>query len=124
MMLAGLRDFLGIEIEDDQDANEATRRPARQRLECFDPLDVEDAAEILNAVRIAPVLVNLSGMEKDEALRMWDMLCGAVYAISGTIMKVSADVFTAGPAGCKFISSAVDGVAAPEDTMNRMRACR
>ena len=44
-----------------------------------------------------PVVVNLESAEKDVARRIVDFLSGSVYALDGTIQKVSNSIFIVAP---------------------------
>lgn len=44
-----------------------------------------------------PVVINLESAEKDVARRIVDFLSGSVYALDGTIQKVSNSIFIVAP---------------------------
>lgn len=62
------------------------------------PQDIDDAQEISNHLKEnKPVIVNLESMEKDPAQRIVDFFCGAVYALDGSIYRVSNTIFLITP---------------------------
>jgi len=61
--------------------------------ETFD--DAQDICEHLKSKK--PVVVNLEDMEKDIAQRVIDFLSGSVYALDGSIQKVSNGIFIIAP---------------------------
>ena len=50
------------------------------------------------------VLLNLDGISDDEAQRMLDFSSGAVYALSGSIQRVSGNIFLLTPEGLGIIA--------------------
>jgi len=61
--------------------------------ETFD--DAQDICEHLKSKK--PVVVNLEDMEKESAQRVIDFLSGSVYALDGSIQKVSNGIFIIAP---------------------------
>jgi cell division inhibitor SepF len=62
------------------------------------PENFEDAKDICDHLKNKkPVVINLEGLEKDSAQRVVDFLSGSVYAVDGTIQKVSAGIFVIAP---------------------------
>lgn len=62
------------------------------------PESIDDAQEISNHLKDKkPVIVNLESMEKEAAQRIVDFFCGAVYALDGSIYRVSATIFLLAP---------------------------
>lgn len=61
--------------------------------------DVFDDASIIcdHLKEKRPVVINLESAEKDVARRIVDFLSGAVYALDGTIQKVSNSIFIVAP---------------------------
>lgn len=50
------------------------------------------------------VMLNLDGISDDEAQRMLDFASGAVYALSGSIQRVSGNIFVLTPEGLGIIA--------------------
>ncbi|HOJ10543.1 MAG TPA: cell division protein SepF [Clostridiales bacterium] len=62
------------------------------------PHNFEDAQDICNHLKDnKPVIVNLESMEKEPAQRIVDFFCGSVYALDGSIYKVSSSIFLITP---------------------------
>jgi cell division inhibitor SepF len=57
--------------------------------------DAQDICDHLKDKR--PVVINLEGIEKQDAQRIIDFLSGSVYALDGSIQKVSCDIFVIAP---------------------------
>lgn len=41
----------------------------------------------------SPIILNIEGLEKNQARRILDFISGAVYGINGSVQKVGSDVF-------------------------------
>jgi len=62
------------------------------------PQNIDDAQEISNHLKEnKPVIVNLESMDKEPAQRIVDFFCGAVYALDGSIYRVSNSIFLITP---------------------------
>lgn len=62
------------------------------------PEKFEDAQDICDHLKSnKPIVVNLEGLEKESAKKILDFLSGAVYALDGTIQKVSVNIFLIAP---------------------------
>ncbi len=62
------------------------------------PDTFDDAQEICDHLKNKkPVVINLEGIEKQDAQRIIDFLSGSVYALDGSIQKVSGDIFVIAP---------------------------
>jgi len=48
-------------------------------------------------------MLNLDGISDDEAQRMLDFASGAVYALTGSIQRVSGNIFVLTPEGLGII---------------------
>ncbi len=57
--------------------------------------DAQDICDHLKAKK--PVVINLEGIEKSDAQRIIDFLSGSIYALDGSIQKVSCDIFVIAP---------------------------
>ncbi len=57
--------------------------------------DAQDICDHLKAKK--PVVINLEGIEKTDAQRIIDFLSGSIYALDGSIQKVSCDIFVIAP---------------------------
>ena len=64
----------------------------------FQPMSYEDTQSVIdNLKNRKPVVVNLEALDLDVAQRVLDFMSGAVYAINGTIQKVSRCIFVLAP---------------------------
>lgn len=64
------------------------------------PKNTNESVVIIDSVRDNKTcIVNLEGVDKDEAQRIADFLSGALYALNGEIQRVSNDIFITAPAG-------------------------
>ncbi|MFZ5974556.1 MAG: cell division protein SepF [Bacillota bacterium] len=64
----------------------------------FQPMSYEDTQSVIdNLKNRKPVVVNLETLDLDVAQRVLDFMSGAVYAINGTIQKVSRCIFVLAP---------------------------
>ncbi|EGD47183.1 protein of unknown function DUF552 [Ruminiclostridium papyrosolvens DSM 2782] len=62
------------------------------------PNTFDDAQDICDHLKSKkPVVINLEGIEKQDAQRIIDFLSGSVYALDGSIQKVSCDIFVIAP---------------------------
>lgn len=62
------------------------------------PENFDDAQEICDHLKAnKPVVINLEQLEKEFGQRILDFLSGAVYALDGTIQKVSTSIFIIAP---------------------------
>lgn len=62
------------------------------------PENFDDAQDICDHLKNKkPVIVNLEELEKDLAQRIIDFLSGSVYALDGSIQKVSGGIFIIAP---------------------------
>ncbi len=57
--------------------------------------DAQDICDHLKSKK--PVVINLEGIEKADAQRIIDFLSGSIYALDGSIQKVSSDIFVIAP---------------------------
>ncbi|MBR4173379.1 MAG: cell division protein SepF [Clostridia bacterium] len=61
---------------------------------CFS--NVTDAADQLKQRR--PVILDVTGLDTDEAKRTVDFISGTVYGVNGHVQKISSGIFIATPA--------------------------
>ncbi len=62
------------------------------------PTTFDDAQDICDHLKSKkPVVINLEGIEKSDAQRIIDFLSGSIYALDGSIQKVSCDIFVIAP---------------------------
>ncbi|MDO4571850.1 MAG: cell division protein SepF [Clostridia bacterium] len=64
----------------------------------YHPVSYEDTQAIIdNLKNRKPVIVNMEELEVDIAQRILDFLSGAVYALNGTMCKISRGIFVVAP---------------------------
>lgn len=64
----------------------------------YHPVSYEDTQAIIdNLKNRKPIIVNMEELDVDCAQRILDFLSGAVYALSGTMCKVSRGIFVVAP---------------------------
>ena len=64
----------------------------------YHPVSYEDTQSIIdNLKNRKPVIVNMEELELDTAQRILDFLSGAVYALNGTMCKISLGIFVVAP---------------------------
>lgn len=64
----------------------------------YHPVSYEDTQSIIdNLKNRKPVIVNMEDLELDTAQRILDFLSGAVYALNGTMCKISRGIFVVAP---------------------------
>lgn len=72
----------------------------------IEPTDYEDVQDICdNLKNKKPIIINFENLDKDIARRMVDFISGAVYAIDGTIQKVSNGIVIAAPPNVDILGS-------------------
>src|SRR5690554_1059724 len=72
----------------------------------FQALTYDDTQNIIdNLKNRKPIIVNLESLEQDLAQRVLDFMSGAVYALDGTIQKVSRNIFVLVPSNIDIIGN-------------------
>lgn len=72
----------------------------------FQPLSYEDSQAIVDNLRARkPVIVNMVDLERECAQRVLDFMAGAVYALSGTIRRVSYGIFVIVPSNVSIVGN-------------------
>ncbi len=68
------------------------------KLSIHEPLNYDDAPKIIDDLkRRRTVVVNLEQLEPATKRQIFDFINGGVYALEGTIQKVSTDIFVLAP---------------------------
>ena len=71
---------------------------AQQKMIVYHPVSYEDTQIIIdNLKNRKPVIVNMEDLEVECAQRILDFLSGAIYALSGTMCKISRGIFVVAP---------------------------
>ena len=75
----------------------------------FQPMSYEDSQAIVDNLRACkPVIVNMVDLERECAQRVLDFMAGAVYALNGTIRRVSYGIFVIVPSNVTIIGQDED----------------
>jgi FtsZ-interacting cell division protein YlmF len=70
------------------------------RMVVFQPQTYEDTQTIIDNLKARkPVIVNLESLNVDVAQRVLDFISGAIYALDGSVRKVSKGIFLLAPKG-------------------------
>ncbi len=73
---------------------------SRRGVEITDPANLEDAARVVDYLLQGIIItVNLESIEKRDAQRVADFLCGAAYSVQATISRISNHIFIITPSG-------------------------
>lgn len=66
----------------------------------FSPTSYEDVEIIINALKAGKsTMVHLSGLKTETAVRVLDMLSGAIYALGGGVYEMEKNIFMFSPSG-------------------------
>ncbi len=126
--------FIGLEDADDEELLEeeqpAAPAPSRKHKEpkasaeeaptpqsmagmkmiVYHPVAYDDAQSIAdNLKNHKPVIVNMEELDGACAQRVLDFLLGSVYALDGTISKISRGIFLVAPRNCDVVDNGDDG---------------
>ena len=71
---------------------------AAMKMIVYHPVSYEDAQNIIDNLKARkPVIVNMEELDVACAQRILDFISGAIYAINGTIAKISRGIFVVAP---------------------------
>lgn len=71
---------------------------AQLKMIVYHPISYEDTQNIIDNLKSRkPVIVNMEELELDCAQRILDFMAGAIYALNGTIYKISRGIFVVAP---------------------------
>lgn len=75
-------------------------QPKENKLSLFTPTSIEESSEIVNTlVSGITVVVNIEGIERTEAQRITDFMCGASHAVRGNLRRISTRILIIAPNG-------------------------
>lgn len=75
----------------------------------YQPMSFEDSTAIVDNLRARkPVIVNMVDLERECAQRVLDFMAGAVYALNGTIRRVSYGIFVIVPSNVAIVGNSED----------------
>lgn len=88
----------------------------------YEPRSYDEAQEIADHLRShRSVVVNLQRVRNDQAMRIIDFLSGTIYALSGSISKIGANIFLCTPDNVEIQGSITEILTEEHDYNNRMR---
>ena len=68
------------------------------RLVVYAPNHFEEVQVLVDHMKARrPVIVSLEGLDGDLARSMLDFVCGAAYALEGSMQKISGNIFLVAP---------------------------
>jgi len=72
----------------------------------YQPTSFEDTQTIINNLKTRkPIVLNLESLDAGLAQRVLDFISGAVYALDGTIQKVSRGIFVLAPSNIDIVGN-------------------
>lgn len=76
-----------------------------------EPTSYDEVQDICNNLKSKkPIIINFENIDKDVARRMVDFISGAVFALDGTIQKVSNGIVVVAPSNVDIMSSLRNGM--------------
>jgi len=82
------------------DKNQAVVPKQYQNVVVYDPKSPEDVQRLIDYLkRREPAIINLDDTDADVAQRILDFTAGAVYALNGSIHRISTNIFLLSPEG-------------------------
>ena len=82
--------------------------PTQLRVVVVQPNTFDEAKDITNHLKQdKPVVVNLESVDGALAHRIFDFLCGAVYALDGSIQKISNRIFIIAPENVEIMTDEI-----------------
>ena len=79
---------------------------AQQKMIVYHPISYEDTQNIIDNLKSRkPVIVNMEELEIDCAQRILDFMAGAIYALNGSIYKISRGIFVVAPTNYDIIGN-------------------
>lgn len=77
----------------------------------FQPQTYEDSQTIIDNLKAKkPIIVNLENLNIDVAQRVLDFISGAIYALDGSVRKVSKGIFLLAPKGIDIAGNFASGL--------------
>ena len=70
----------------------------------FDPTSYEDVEKMIDALKDGKnAIVHLEKLKKETAIRILDMLSGAIYALGGGVYEMEENIFMFSPTGVEIL---------------------
>lgn len=84
--------------------------PSDMKMVVFHPVAYDDAQSIADNLKSGkPIIVNMEELDGETAQRVLDFLLGAVYALDGTVSKISRGIFLVAPRNCNVVDNGENG---------------
>lgn len=81
------------------------------RMVVYQPQNFEDTQTIIDSLKGGrPVIVNLENLQIDAAQRVLDFISGAIYALDGSVRKISKGIFLLAPPGVDISGNLATGL--------------
>jgi FtsZ-interacting cell division protein YlmF len=101
--------------------NVAMNTNENSRLVVYAPNRFEEVQVLVDHMKAnRPVIVSLEGLDSDLARSMLDFICGATYALEGSMQKVSGNIFLVAPSDVDVSSNLKEALLA-RDSLVRNR---
>ncbi|MDO4493264.1 MAG: cell division protein SepF [Clostridia bacterium] len=85
-------------------AERAMERTAGMKMVIYHPMSFDDTQKIIDSLRQGrPVVVNIQDVEVSNAMRILDFIYGGVYALDGSICRISDGVYVVAPSECDVV---------------------
>lgn len=82
-----------------------TRAETTAQVALTSPKNVSNSNIVTDYIKDGKICaVNLTGVEREQAQRIVDVIAGGIYALNGTINRVSKDIFIVAPEGVQVSS--------------------
>lgn len=70
----------------------------------FDPKEYGDVAKMIDALKENKnIIVHLEKLKKETAMRILDLLSGAIYALGGGVYEMEENIFMFSPTGVEIV---------------------
>lgn len=70
----------------------------------FDPTSYEDVSKMIDALKENKnIIVHLEKLKKETAMRILDLLSGAIYALGGGVYEMEDNIFMFSPSGVEIL---------------------
>lgn len=84
---------------------------APMKVVVVEPTSYDEVQDICNNLKSKkPIIINFENIDKDVARRMVDFISGAVYALDGTIQKVSNGIVVVAPSNVDILGNLKSGI--------------
>ena len=103
----GLFDLFGKETKSDRMTSRISEQPSYQAdmqkrgpVSVFSPTSYKDVETIIDCLKVnKTAIVHLTQLKTETAIRILDMLSGAVYALNGGVYEMEKNIFMFSPSG-------------------------